>query len=268
MGEVHEVAAQGFQAEATAYDSARPSYPQDAVAWLIDNLGIAPGRTVIDLAAGTGKLTTLLTPAGADLIAIEPIGGMRDRLRAKLPGIPLIGGVAEAMPLAGGSADAIVAAQAFHWFDAPRALAELHRVLRPGGRLGLVWNARDRGVDWVDQVWSVMDRVEKHAPWRDHGDGKGPADDSQRRSERTALSSGAGWSGWTEENFYHVQISTPEQVVDRIRSVSHVAVLPPRRQREVLDEVRAILREHPVTADAATVQIGYRVDVMYCERLG
>jgi SAM-dependent methyltransferase len=274
--EVHDVAARGFQAEATAYDRARPSYPADAVAWLIDELGISPGRRVVDLAAGTGKLTRLVEPAGADLVAVEPVGGMRERLHANLPATPLLAAVAEALPFATGSIDAMVVAQAFHWFDADRALAELARVVRVGGRLGLIWNARERGVDWADQMWSVMDAVETSAPWRDHGAGAGagtgtaagPADDSQRRSERYLTGGhGSAWSDWTRATFHHVHHTSHDMLIDRFRSVSHVAALPPERQAEVLDEIRTILREHPETAGSATVGISYRVDAMYAERV-
>jgi hypothetical protein len=99
MSEVHEVAARGFGAEATAYDRARPSYPPDAIAWLTDNLGIGPGRQVIDLAAGTGKLTAPLAHTGAELVAVEPVRSMRDRLHERLPNVPVLAGVAEALPL-------------------------------------------------------------------------------------------------------------------------------------------------------------------------
>jgi len=269
LTDIHEVAQRGFGAEALAYDQARPSYPPDSVAWLTENLGIGPDRVVVDLAAGTGKLTALIGGAGADLVAVEPVAGMRELFGQRLPGVPLVAGAAETMPFADACVDAVVVAQAFHWFDARRALAELARVVRAGGRLGLIWNARDRSVGWVDQIWSVMDRVEKHAPWRDHRDGTGAGDESMRRSERHLTDDGDGrWSAWTEATFYHVHHSTHEQVVDRVRSVSHVAVLPPAGQRAVLDEVRAILREHPQTRNAPTVGIGYRVDAMYAERLG
>ena len=134
MGEVHEVAARGFGSGAVAYDRARPSYPPEAVAWLAEKLGIAPGRRVVDLAAGTGKLTGLLAEAGADLVAVEPVTAMRDRLRQRLPAVPLLAAVAESLPFASGSVDAVVVAQAFHWFDARQAMTELGRVVRPGGR--------------------------------------------------------------------------------------------------------------------------------------
>jgi len=269
VSEVHEVAARGFGAEAAAYDRARPSYPPDAIAWLTGKLGIGPGRQVVDLAAGTGKLTALIADTGADLMAVEPVAAMRDRLRMRLPKVPVLAAVAEALPLASKSVDAVVVAQAFHWFDARRAMDEIARVVRPGGGLGLIWNARDRGLEWVDQVWSVMDRVEHHAPWRDERDGRGPSDTQMARSERyLAGPSDSNWSPWVEATFFHVHQSSREDVIARMRSVSHVAVLPPPEQASVLDEIQTILDHHPQTRQKATVGIPYRVDVMYAERLG
>jgi SAM-dependent methyltransferase len=268
MGDVHEIAARGFGAEAAAYERARPSYPPDAISWLTENLALGPGSRVVDLAAGTGKLTRLLAGIGADLIAVEPVASMRAKLHEQSPTVPVLAGVAEALPLADSSVDAVVVAQAFHWFDARRAMAEIARVVRPGGHLALIWNARDRSVEWVDQVWSVMDSVERHAPWRDERDGNGPADSTLRRSERYLAGPGdANWSSWTEGTFFHVQHSTHDDVIDRMRSVSHIAALPPPNQRGVLDEIRTILTEHPQTRQKATVGIPYRVDAMYAKRL-
>jgi SAM-dependent methyltransferase len=261
QAEVHEIAYRGFEAEAETYDRARPTYPPDAVRWLADNLGIRPGRRVVDLAAGTGKLTESLAAAGADLVAVEPVGAMRAQLRRRVPHVPALAGVAEALPFAAASVDAVVVAQAFHWFDAERALAELARVVRVGGRLGLIWNARDRSVNWVDAVWSVMDKVENNAPWRDH-DGGG-----KTRTERANVAARQPWSDWVEATFHHVQYCSHEDLVDRVRSVSHVAVLPPHRQQAVLRQVRSILREHPDTRRRQTVGVPYRVDAMYAERL-
>lgn len=268
MSEVHEIAARGFGAEASAYDRARPSYPPEAIAWMTEKLRLGPGRQVVDLAAGTGKLTYLLAKTGADLMAVEPVNSMRDRLRERLPGVPVLAGVAEALPLADHCVDAVVVAQAFHWFDARKAMAEIARVVRPGGYLGLIWNARERSLEWVDQVWSVMDRVERKAPWRDERGGASQDEGSLARSERYLAGPGdTNWSPWIEATFFHVHYSSHDDVIDRMRSVSHIAVLPPGCQSNVLDEIRTILTDHPQTRQQATVGIPYRVDAMYSQRL-
>jgi SAM-dependent methyltransferase len=253
---VHNVAAAGFN-DPVDYEAARPSYPPEAVAWFVENLRIAPAKRVVDLAAGTGKLTRLLAPAGSDLIAVEPVEGMRSTFRGLLPDVPLLAATSEAMPFAPASLDAITVAQAWHWFDHERATAEMARILRPGGRLGLVWNARDRGEPWVDAVWAIMDRVEKRAPWRDH---------ENWRDSATAQGM-AGFGELHEGEFCHVQQTTPEGVVQRIASVSHVAVLPEAEREAVLDEVRQILATHPAVRGRTTVEIPYRVDGYWTERL-
>jgi SAM-dependent methyltransferase len=250
---VHEVAASGFGAEAEAYERARPSYPPDAVAWIVDALRVPRRGRVADVAAGTGKLTRLLVDAlpGVEVIGVEPVEGMRSFLAGS---VPVVAGVAEAMPFADESFDGVTVAQAFHWFDAERAYRELARVLRPGCRLSLVWNHRGRSEPWVDRVWSVVEGVEKRAPWRS---------DSWRDSAAVET---PFFGPLHEATFEHAQELTPDEVVDRIRSVSHVAVLPTDRQAAVLDEVRVILRDDPDTAGRETVALPYRVDVFWTER--
>lgn len=138
---INSAAAEGFQVGADAYERGRPDFPAEAVEFLIQTLNIHQGSHVLDLAAGTGKLTRRLVPTGAKLTAVEPVEGMRRKFSALLPGVEILEGTAEAIPLAGGSVDAVAVAQAFHWFDGPRALAEIHQVLKPEGRLGLVWTS-------------------------------------------------------------------------------------------------------------------------------
>lgn len=252
---VHGVAREGF-AEAERYERARPGYPPEAVAWLVEQLGIGPAAVVVDLAAGTGKLTRLLVPSGSTLLAVEPLEEMRRLLAGLCPTVPVAAGAAERLPLRTGSVDAVTVAQAFHWFDADAAFAELRRVLRPGGRVGLIWNARDRSVAWVDEVWSVMDRVERKAPWRDHD-----------REGDDAFGARAGFGPLSRATFHHEQPTTPEGVLDRFRSVSHVAVLPPPQREAVLTEVRDILVSHPGTKGRTELLVPYRVDCLWCERL-
>ena len=251
---VHEVAAAGFS-DSADYEAARPSYPPEVVAWLVDNLRIRPGRRVVDLAAGTGKLTRLLAPAGADLVAAEPVGGMRTTFRSVIPEVPIISTTAEQLAFRDASLDAVTVAQAFHWFDHDRAIAELRRTVRSGGRVGLVWNARDRSVDWVDQVWGIMDRVEKRAPWRDH--------ENWRDSAFRAM---PGFGPLHSAEFRHEQAITPEAMVKRVASVSHVAVLPENERAAVLDEVRVVLTTHADARGRTELAVPYRVDCFWFER--
>jgi SAM-dependent methyltransferase len=222
----------------------------------VEHLRIAPGATVVDLAAGTGKLTRLLVPAGASLIAAEPVAGMRATFRDVLPNVPIVATTAEQLPFRDGSLDAVTIAQAFHWFDEDRAIAALARAVRVGGRVGLVWNARDRSVPWVNDVWSIMDRVEKRAPWRDH--------ENWRDS---ALRERPGFGPLHAAEFRHEQTISPAAMVQRVASVSHVAVLPQADRDSVLDEVRAVLRADPQTRNRDELQVPYRVDCYWFERV-
>lgn len=252
---VHEVAASGF-ADAADYEAARPSYPDDAVAWFVERLDIRPGRRVCDLAAGTGKLTRLLVPTGAEFVAVEPVAGMREILRARVPQVPVVAATAEALPFAPSSLDAVVVAQAWHWFDHEVAVKQLREALRIGGRLGLVWNARDRSEPWVDAVWSVMDRVEKRAPWRDH--------ENWRDSAFREMS---GFGPLERAEFFHRQSITPDGILRRIASVSHVAVLPRAQRDAVFDEVRSIIAGDPTARGRDALEIPYRVDCLCVERV-
>jgi len=129
-----------FARVADAYERARPGYAPAAVAYLVEQLDLRPGRVVLDLGAGTGKLARQLLTSGARVLAVEPLAELRELVP---PGIEALDGRAEAIPLADASVDALTVAQAFHWFDEERALAEIARVLRPGGRTALVTNRRE-----------------------------------------------------------------------------------------------------------------------------
>ena len=225
------------------------------MAWLVEALRVGPGSRLVDLAAGTGKLTRLLAPSGASIVAVEPVAGMREVLHRTQPDVPTLAATAEALPFAAGSLDAVTVAQAFHWFDADAAFGELARVLRPGGRVGLVWNARDRSVAWVDQLWSILDRVEKRAPWRDHDQPLG-----------AGFEPAAGLGPLHEATFQHEQRIGRDAIAERFTSVSHVAVLPAAQQHAVVDEVMAVLDADPATAGQAELAIPYRVDAYWLER--
>ena len=149
---IRAVRAGSFDSAAGLYERGRPPYPPAALDWLLP-----PGaRRVLDLGAGTGKLTRQLVARGLDVVAVEPLDGMRAELARAVPGARVLAGSAERIPLADGAVDAVLAAQAWHWVDPARAVPEVARVLAPGGTLGLVWNERDERESWVAELGRII----------------------------------------------------------------------------------------------------------------
>jgi ubiquinone/menaquinone biosynthesis C-methylase UbiE len=165
VSELHP-ATRGFAAAADAYERGRPDYPPAAIVRIVSGLGLRGGRTVLDLAAGTGKLTRLLVPSGANIIALEPVREMRSQLERQVPGVATIAGTAERIPLADGYLDGVTVGQAFHWFRQDDALREIHRVLRPGAGLALIWNARDERHPLQAALSEIIDPLEGDMPRR------------------------------------------------------------------------------------------------------
>ncbi len=154
---VHEAAAQGFQASADAYERGRPDYPLEAIEFLFRHKVLKEGSAILDLGAGTGKLTRLLIPYTPALVAVEPSSAMRRKLLDLNLAVKVAGGTAEKIPLPDRSVDGVVCAQSFHWFKGTAALKEVHRVLRPGGYLALLWNVQERRL--IGSLPSVSSRL-------------------------------------------------------------------------------------------------------------
>jgi SAM-dependent methyltransferase len=230
---VHESARRGFASAADAYEESRPAYPDDAVEWLVGELHLAPGRTVVDLAAGTGKLTRLLSPTGAAVIAIEPVDEMRDALARTTPDADARPGTAERTGLPDASAHAVTVAQAFHWFDGPSALAETHRILKPHGRLAVIYNVRDLD----DPVQHAVDEL--LGPYR----GDTPSHRSGRW--RIALNETGLFDPASKRDFPNVQTIDAGGLVSRVASTSFIAELPVAERKRVLDRARAIAAKQP-----------------------
>lgn len=242
---VHPTAARGFSLGAASYSRGRPEFPPEARDWLQTDLGLGAGKTALELGAGTGKFTRLLVATGASIVAVEPVAAMLERLAADFPGIDTLRGDAQNLPLATGIADAVICAQAFHWFATPAALAEIHRVLRPGGVLGLIWNVRDPSVEWVAKLTEIMAPYEGDAPRYDHG-------------EWRHVFPARGFGPLQERSFAHSHVGAPEQViVDRVASVSFIAALPTAERERVLDQVRELIAATPALADAKAVAFPY-----------
>jgi ubiquinone/menaquinone biosynthesis C-methylase UbiE len=204
---------------------------------------------VLDLAAGTGKLTRGLVPSGAEVVAVEPIDEMRAQLARAVPGVRALPGTAEAIPLPDGSVDAVTVAQAFHWFDQERAPAEIHRVLRPGGALAVLWNARDLADPLQGAIEDLL------APLREAA-----AAGAGYRWDREAASP---WFGAFEERrFRHEQRTDRRGLVDRVASTSFVAALPDGEREALLARVEGLAADRP-----GPIVIPYETEVFVADRL-
>jgi SAM-dependent methyltransferase len=255
MAAIHRAAAKGYTAKAEAYIRGRPEYPAAVQDWLRDDLALSAGKTVLDLGAGTGKFLPHLRATGAAVIAVEPVPAMRAQLTQRNPGIDAMAGTAEQIPQADGAVDAVVCAQAFHWFANAAALAEIHRVLKPGGVLGLIWNVRDESVAWVAALTRIMAPYEAGVP-RYHS------------QEWRRLFPAEGFGPLRERHFPNSHIGPAEQViVDRILSVSFIAALPAARQNEVAAGIRELIATTPELAGKGEVAFPYETAAFSCIKL-
>ena len=233
---VHPIAAGGFAAAAPTYARIRPTYARGAVGAVADLARRRTGRArVVDVAAGTGILTGQLARLGLDCTAVEPLAPMARQLRLALPVTPVVHGSAEALPFAADSFQLYTAAQAFHWFDAPSALAEAARVLASGGDLALLFNVRDQTVPWVRELTSLVEERTGGRPYSDHG--------SSRWSEVVAASGRFG--PLTEQRFANPVPTDVAGVLERLRSTSFVASLATPEREQLLDDAAALLASHP-----------------------
>ena len=255
MSEIHRAAQRGFSAEAQSYARGRPEYSEELLPWLASELDVGAGKLVVDLGAGTGKFTKLLAKTGAALVAVEPVDAMRAQLAANLPQARALAGSAEGMPLEDASVDAVVCAQAFHWFASEASLAEIHRVMKPGGRLGLVWNVRDESVDWVAEITRIITGHEGDAPRFYKGDWRKPFGDS-RYFEPPVLT-----------RFSYTHTGTAEEVIiDRFLSVSFIAALPADEKAKVAARLRELIATHPGLRGRDIIDFPYLTEAYCCSR--
>jgi len=233
-----------FGAMARAYERARPSYPKETVDWLLP----VGARRVLDLGAGTGKLTRALLSRGLQVVAVEPSLGMREVLVEAAPGATVIAGSAEDIPLGDASVDAVLVAQAWHWVDQSRAIPEVARVLRPGGLLGLVWNTRDESEPWVAALSTIL---AQYGATEDFlldprlGPPFGPLARHYVRWDDPMTISG---------------------IVDLCASRSYLAILTSADRAVALDQIRVLLETHPDVAGRDEISLPYVTQAFRAER--
>jgi SAM-dependent methyltransferase len=211
-----------FETVAGEYERHRPEYPEEALRWAAGRLGLAPGARVLDVGAGTGKLTRGLVAFGFEAVAVEPGAPMLAQLREAVPEAEAHEGPAESIPLRDGSVDAGFAGQAFHWFDRERAVPELHRVTRPGGGLALLWNWWDER-DPLQAELGALIGYAGHQPYRDD---ELPAAPWFREIGRTVVES--------------VQESSPEALVGYLSTASAFLTAEREEREQSLRSVHAL----------------------------
>lgn len=253
---MHEAAAKGFAKEALAYARGRPEYPVALDQWLRDALRLDASRTVVDLGAGTGKFTRRLLAAGANIIAVEPVPEMLAQLTRILPTVAARSGTAESIPVNDGAVDAVVCAQSFHWFATKTALAEIRRVLKPGGHLGLIWNIANESIDWCAAMTAISAPYEGDAP-------------RYRSGEWREVFPEEGFGPLREERFRNGHTGHPEQViVERVLSTSFIAALPRTQQLIVAARLRDLIAMTPALNRREEITVPYQTVVFSCEKYG
>ncbi len=252
---IHHAAELGYQRAAADYERVRPSYPTRSMAVLADALDLRPGRRVAEVGAGTGKFTRLLALTGARVVALEPVAAMRARLAELLPQVEVVDGMAESTGLGDGSVDAVVAAQAWHWFDPAAALAEIERITERRGRLGLVWNTLDETVPWVAEYSKI------YRQWRTDAV-PGHRDGTWRRF----FDDLPGWTPLKAEHVPNPYVTDREGVLGQALTSSVISTLGPDSRAQVRQELEAVLDGHEESR-GDRIEIPYVTDIYWTARI-
>ena len=242
-----------FGAEAGAYARFRPTYPIEAIRWLLTAETVQVTK-VLDVGAGTGALTTLLVAEGLDVTAVEPDAGMRDELAGALPSVSVLAGSAESVPLPDSCVDAVVAGQAWHWFEPGAAVAEFARVLVPGGILGLLWNLRDDSVPWVAALSDLIGGEDTLRAAREENN-VAAALRTPASLESAAAAVSARFTEPERQVFAHEVSHTVDSLVGLVSTFSYVRLSP--RRDEVLAAVRDLATTHPDLVGRDTFELPY-----------
>jgi ubiquinone/menaquinone biosynthesis C-methylase UbiE len=211
------------------YDSSRPDYPVDALEYFVSSFGLSATSRVLDLGAGTGIFTRQMLPYVGTMTAVDPSESMREALQTSTQDVEVLEGSDIDIPLGDESVDVVFVAQAFHWFNAPRALEEIHRVLKPNGGLGLIWNERDESVDWVLSLSRAMQ-------W----DTKQPYDVG---ADFTEIVASGPFKDIERVTFAHSQTLSREGLLRRVLSTSYISTMMDEQRDLLMSDVIKVVEK-------------------------
>lgn len=230
---LHPAAEQGFASAAELYQRVRPDYPQQIVDWLRDDLNINTQSSAIDMGAGTGKFLDYLKQATANIIAVEPIAEMLEQLKIVHPEVQTQQASSDQILLNSNTVDAILCAQSFHWFANTQTLSEMHRLLKPSGHLGLVWNQRDESIDWVKALADLIQQFEADTPRFHRGEWQNVFEQQHQ------------FKFISKKCFVQHQVGSVENVVSqRLLSTSFIAVMPQAQQLQLKQQFEDIVQQY------------------------
>jgi SAM-dependent methyltransferase len=250
--QIHSTA-MGYQTSSDTYEKGRPAYTEEAVFGLAERLRLKPESQIIELGAGTGKFTRILAEKFPNIVAFEPVAAMREKFAEVLPSVKVLEGAGEKISASDTSADAVIVANAFHWFDSDAALKEIHRVLKPGGSLGLIWNID--GVftsDWGQQIDAWLDELEGDTPQYKTGKWK------------DAFQSTNLFSPLNEHRFSSKRSTTHSEVIDRVISISFIASLTEPRRNEFQRKIESWLSTHPDSKSKEVLEVSFDTKIYWC----
>ncbi len=234
-----------FGSVAETYDAVRPSYPEEAATFITGTIPCV----AVDIGAGTGKFTEVLIHLGHSVIAVEPDTLMRNKLSCRLPTVRVVEGTAESLPLVDASCDVVTIAQAFHWMEHGKTLNECARILRPGGRLGIIWNKRDENTPWVKDFTTILST---HANPSTDVEPPVPAHHDFLPAEK--------------DQFAFSHQLTPNEIVDLAASRSYVISMAEKERNLALDAVRRMVSTHPSIAGLDSIELPYVTSVFLLRR--
>lgn len=249
---IHKAALDGFANEAIAYDRGRPDYPRDAIDFVTSHFPTS--GQILDLAAGTGKFTKLILESHSSVVAVEPVEAMRKTFSKILPQTKILDGTAENIPFSNETFDVVTVAQAFHWFNGEAAIREIARVLKPFGKLVLVWNRRDESVAWVSELSKIINQYEGATPRYHSGEW------------RKAFEKNTMFSQLNQKTFAYQHPGTIQTVVDRVISISFIAALAENEKAKIAEQTKLVLEKDSQTRSQSHINFPYVTEVFIFEK--